>query len=48
MPKEYAQKYGLDLKNILWFVKEYSEQRRKSAVEKGLDAQRGKRKAKTA
>jgi predicted transcriptional regulator len=48
MPKEYAQKYGLDLKKYPLVCKEYSEQRRKLAVEKGLGAQRGKRKAKTA
>jgi predicted transcriptional regulator len=47
-PKEYYQRYGLDPKKYPLVCKEYSEQRRKLAVEKGLGAQRGRRKAKTA
>ena len=48
MPKEYFKRYDLDPKKFPLVCKEYSEQRRKLAVEKGLGAQRGKRKAKTA
>ena len=48
MPKEYFKRYGLDPKKFPLVCKEYSEQRRKLAVEKGLGAQRGKRKPKTA
>lgn len=47
-PKEYFKRYSLDPKKFPLVCKEYSEQRRKLAVEKGLGAQRGKRKAKTA
>lgn len=47
-PKEYYQRYGLDPKKYPLVCKEYSEQRRKLAVEKGLGAQRGRRKAKKA
>jgi predicted transcriptional regulator len=43
-PKEYFQRYGLDPKKYPLVCKEYSEQRRKLAKEKGLGAQRGKRK----
>lgn len=48
IPKEYFQRYGLDPKKFPLVCKEYSEQRRKLAIEKGLGAQRGKRKARTA
>jgi predicted transcriptional regulator len=48
MPKEYLKRYDLDPKKFPLVCKEYSDQRRKLAVEKGLGAQRGKRKAKTA
>jgi predicted transcriptional regulator len=48
MPKEYFKRYDLDPKKFPLVCKEYSEQRRKLAVEKGLGAKRGKRKAKTA
>lgn len=48
VPKEYFKRFGLDPKKYPLVCKEYSEQRRKLAVEKGLGAQRGKRKAKTA
>jgi predicted transcriptional regulator len=44
-PKEYLKQYGLDPKNYPLVCKEYSRQRRKLALEKGLGAQRGKRKA---
>jgi len=36
MPKEYFKKYGLDPKKYPMVCKEYSEQRRKIALEKGL------------
>ena len=45
LPKEYFKRYGLDPKKFPLVCKEYSEQRRKLAIEKGLGAQRGKRKA---
>lgn len=45
MPKEYFQRFGLDPKKYPLVCKEYSEQRRKLAVEKGLGAKRGRRKA---
>jgi len=44
-PKEYFKRYGLDPKKYPLVCKEYSEQRRKLAVEKGLGAKRGGRKA---
>jgi predicted transcriptional regulator len=44
-PKEYFKRYGLDPKKFPLVCKEYSAQRRKLAIEKGLGAQRGKRKA---
>jgi len=44
-PKEYFKLYGLDPKKFPLVCKEYSEQRRKLAIEKGLGAKRGKRKA---
>jgi predicted transcriptional regulator len=44
-PKEYFKRYGLDPKKFPLVCKEYSEQRRKLAMEKGLGAQRGRRKA---
>ena len=37
-PKEYYQRYGLDRKKFPLVCKEYSEQRRKLALEKGLGA----------
>ena len=45
MPKEYFKRFGLDPKKFPLVCKEYSEQRRKLAVEKGLGAKRGARKA---
>ena len=44
-PKEYFKRYGLDPKKFPLVCKEYSAQRRKLAMEKGLGAQRGRRKA---
>jgi predicted transcriptional regulator len=44
-PKEYYQRYGLDPKKYPLVCEEYSEQRRKLAMERGLGAQRGRRKA---
>jgi predicted transcriptional regulator len=44
-PKEYYQRYGLDPKKYPLVAKEYSRQRSKLAMERGLGAQRGKRKA---
>jgi predicted transcriptional regulator len=44
MPKEYFKKFGLDPKKYPLVCKEYSEQRRKLAVEKGLGAFRRKAK----
>jgi len=42
MPKEYFSKFGLDPKKYPLVCKEYSEQRRKLAMEKGLGALRRK------
>jgi predicted transcriptional regulator len=42
MPKEYFKKFGLDPKKYPLICKEYSEQRRKLAMEKGLGALRRK------
>jgi predicted transcriptional regulator len=42
MPKEYFKRFGLDPKKYPLVCKEYSEQRRKLAVEKGLGAFRRK------
>jgi predicted transcriptional regulator len=47
VPKEYFKRYGLDAKKYPLVCKEYSEQRRKLAVEIGLGASRRKA-AKTA
>jgi predicted transcriptional regulator len=44
LPKEYLQRYGLDRKKYPLMCKEYSEQRRKLAIDKGL-GNRLKRKA---
>jgi predicted transcriptional regulator len=44
LPKEYLQRYGLDRKKYPLVCKEYSEQRRKLAIDKGLGS-RLKRKA---
>ncbi len=44
LPKEYYQRYGLDRKKYPLVCKEYSEQRRKLAIDKGL-GNRLKRKA---
>ena len=44
LPKEYYQRYGLDKKKYPLVCKEYSEQRRKLAIDKGLGS-RLKRKA---
>jgi predicted transcriptional regulator len=42
LPKEYFRRYGLDPKTFPLVCKEYSEQRRKLAIEKGLGAFRRK------
>jgi len=42
LPKEYYKRYGLDRKKYPLVCKEYSEQRRKMAIEKGLGAFRRK------
>jgi len=42
LPKEYFKRYGLDRKKYPLVCKEYSEQRRKMAIEKGLGAFRRK------
>jgi predicted transcriptional regulator len=42
MPKKYFKKFGLDPKKYPLVCKEYSEQRRKLAMEKGLGALRRK------
>jgi predicted transcriptional regulator len=47
-PAEYLRRYGLDPKKYPLVCKEYSEQRRKLAKEKGLGGQGFRRKAKTA
>jgi len=47
-PAEYYRQYGLDPKKFPLVCKEYSEQRRKLAKEKGLGAKGFRRKAKTA
>jgi predicted transcriptional regulator len=41
-PKEYYKRYGLDPKKYPLVCKEYSKQRRKIAIEKGLGAARRK------
>jgi predicted transcriptional regulator len=43
LPKEYYQRYGLDRKKYPLVCKEYSAQRRKLAIDRGL-GNRGKRK----
>jgi len=43
-PAEYFRRYGLDPKKFPLVCKEYSEQRRKLAKEKGLGERRGRRK----
>jgi predicted transcriptional regulator len=43
LPAEYFRRYGLDPKKYPLVCKEYSEQRRKLAREKGLGARRGRR-----
>jgi predicted transcriptional regulator len=45
MPKEYFQRFGLDPKKYPLVCKEFSEKRRKLAVERGLGAKIGRRKA---
>jgi predicted transcriptional regulator len=42
MPKEYFKKFGLDPKKYPLVCKDYSEQRRKLAMERGLGALRRK------
>jgi predicted transcriptional regulator len=42
LPKEYFKRYGLDPKKYPLVCKEYSEQRRKLAIAKGLGALRRK------
>jgi predicted transcriptional regulator len=42
MPKEYFKKFGLDPKKYPLVCKEYSEERRKLAMERGLGALRRK------
>ena len=46
LPKEYFRRYGLDPKKFPLVCKEYSEQRRKLAKEKGLGEKGFRRKAK--
>ncbi len=46
-PKEYYKRFGLDPKKYPLVCKEYSEQRRRLAVEKGLGASRRKAAEKT-
>jgi predicted transcriptional regulator len=48
LPAEYCRRYGLDPKKYPLVCKEYSEQRRKLAIEKGLGARRGRRRASSA
>jgi len=48
LPKEYFQRYGLDRKKYPLVCKEYSEQRRKLAIEKGLGNQLKRKAAKPA
>jgi predicted transcriptional regulator len=48
VPAEYYRQYGLDPKKFPLVCKEYSEQRRKLAKEKGLGERGFRRKAKTA
>lgn len=43
LPAEYFRRYSLDPKKYPLVCKEYSEQRRKLAKEKGLGARRGRR-----
>jgi predicted transcriptional regulator len=45
LPAEYCRRYGLDPQKYPLVCKEYSEQRRKLAKEKGLGARRGRRRA---
>ena len=47
MPAEYFRKFGLDAKKFPLVCKEYSEQRRKLAKEKGLGERGFRRKATT-
>ena len=47
VPAEYYRQYGLDPKKFPLVCKEYSEQRRKLAKEKGLGERGFRRKAKT-
>jgi predicted transcriptional regulator len=47
-PAEYFRRYGLDPKKYPLVCREYSEQRRKLAKEKGLGAKGGRRKATSA
>ena len=44
LPKEYFKRYSLDPKKFPLVCKEYSEQRRKLAIEKGLGAKGFRRK----
>jgi predicted transcriptional regulator len=48
LPKEYFKRYGLDRKKYPLVCKEYSEQRRKLAMEKGLGERLRRRAAKPA
>jgi len=45
MPKEYFQRFGLDPKKYPLVCQEFSEKRRKLAVERGLGAKIGRRRA---
>ncbi len=47
-PKEYFKRYDLDKKKYPLVCKEYSQQRRRLAIEKGLGAKGFQRKAKSA
>ena len=46
LPKEYLQRYGLDRKKYPLVCKEYSEQRRKLAIDKGLGSRLSSKAAK--
>ena len=45
LPKEYYQRYNLDRKKFPLVCKEYSEMRRKSAIDRGFGVKGGRRKA---
>ena len=45
LPKDYFKRYGLDPKKFPLVCKEYSEMRRKSAIDRGFGVKGGQRKA---